>query len=205
MDIIHAIVTMQNWGDNTELIRSLKLDSHVISLFHIMGKHSYLMDVNFDDKDQLENWIVQIKSTELPSGVPAILRIETNRIIAVHKAKENFTLTDYHKMKEKYHFFVRIDIPHHDENLIIALKDEEIVHSILHVQGACSFISEIITDNYEEYKDLLKKIKNIESIYHIETQEVIKVIKYRNQILEDSGTLRYPQKENRELYTEMWL
>ena len=66
-DVIHALVSIQNWGDSIELVKILERNSHVISLFHIMGRHSYLMDTNFDSKTQLSIWIDKIKSIKLPS------------------------------------------------------------------------------------------------------------------------------------------
>jgi len=201
MNIIHAIVFIQNWGNGAELIRLLKDDPHVISLFHIMGRHSYLMDVNFDDKSQLESWIGKLKSISLPSGVPALIAMETQKIIEVLKSKSDFSLGDYRAMEEKFHFFMKIDNPHHDEKLIGLLRDDPIVFSNLHVQGENSFISEVITGDYAKYKNLLMKIKKLKSVHHIETQEVIAVLKYRNTIVDESGSLSQPREDIREMYT----
>ncbi len=196
---LHALVFIHNWGDNNELLQILKNSGNVISLFHIMGKSSYLIDANFDNKAQLEEWINHIKTIRVFS-VPAVISIETQKIIDSVKQKEDFNLNDYKNLTEKFHFFVKIDNPHHDERLISMLKNDPIVHSVLHVQGECSFIAEVITDDYDLYKYLLKNMKTLESIHHIETQEVISVIKYRNQIIDESGNLVFPKKDNREIY-----
>ncbi len=200
-DIIHALVFIQNWGDNTDLMGILKSNTNVISLFHIMGKRSYLIDANFDNKEQVEEWITRIKSVKLASGVPAVQSIETQKIIEVHKKKEDFSLQDYRNLVDKFHFFVKIENPHHDEDLIAVLNSDPIVQSILHVQGECSYIAEVITDDYSSYKSLLRKMKDLPSIQHLETQEIISVIKYRNQILDESGNLTLPEKDIREMYT----
>jgi hypothetical protein len=199
--VIHALVLMKNWGEDGEIVSILKNNNHVISLFHIMGKYSYLLDANFDDKAQLAGWISTMKSIKLPSGMPAIISLQTQRIIDVHKKKEDFTLSDYLGMKERYHFFVKIDNPHHDDALIKLLSKSPIVHSILHVQGENSFTIEVIVGDYSEYRKLLKEMKKLKTIHHIETQEVISVIKYRNQIIGDSGRPVMREADIRELYT----
>lgn len=201
MKIIHAIVSVQNWGESAGLTASLKLDSNVASLFHIMGDRSYLLDANFNDKEQLEKWIAKIKSISLPTSIPAVQSIETQKIIEVIKTKTEFNLGDYHNLSEKNHFFVKIDNPHQDEKLIKLLSDSSFVSSILHVQGRCSFIAEIITDDYESYKGLLLSLKELKSIQHLETQEVISVLKYRNTILDESGNLITPPVDTREMFT----
>jgi DNA-binding Lrp family transcriptional regulator len=200
-NIIHAIIFIQNWGENRDILQVLRNNPHIISLFHIMGRHSYLIDANFDDKGQLEEWIARIKAVKLPAGIPAIIAIQTQKIINVHKQKEGFDLKNYQGLKDQFHFFVKIDNPHDDQKLITLLKKNEIVHSILHVQGDCSFIVEVITGSYDKYRQLLGKMKSLPSIHHIETQEVISVIKYRNQVLDESGNMIYPEEDLRELYT----
>jgi hypothetical protein len=201
MKIIHAIIFLQNWGASEELITLLKRDPHVISLFHIMGRHSYLMDANFDSKPQLEKWIAGLKSVNLPSGVPAVISIETQKIIDVLKAKTDYGLSDYLKIGEKYHLFVKIDNPRHDDKLIALLGNSGIVMSTLHVQGESSFIAEVITGDYAEYKNLLSGLKTLDSIHHLETQEVISVLKYRNKIMDEGGNLVSPAVDIREMYT----
>jgi hypothetical protein len=201
MNIIHVIVFIHNWGNNAELMNFLRNNSFVISIFHIMGRRSYLIDANFDNKSQMEEWIGKVKSIKLPSDVPAIISIESQKIIDVYKSKEDYSLNDYLKLKDGYHFFVKIDNPHHDEGLIELLRKDPIVQSVLHIQGECSFISEVITDNYDNYKNLLKKMKDIESVNHIETHEVISVIKYRNQIIDEKGNLTFPREDLREIYS----
>ncbi len=200
-NILHAIVFIQNWGQEKIILDFLRKNTHVISIFHIMGRHSYLIDSNFDDKLQLEEWISQLKSLQLSSGMPAIISLQTQKVIEVLKRKEDFGLNDYKKIKEYFHFFMLIDNPHHDERLIKLLKSNELVYSILHTQGRNSFIVEVITESYADYKTLLSKMKKIRTIHHIETLEVILVNKYRNQILDSNGNLVYPQKDIRELYS----
>lgn len=201
MNLIHAIVFLQNWGESEDLIALLKRDPHVISMFHIMGRHSYLLDANFDNKNQLGAWVGRLKSIKLSSGVPAVISIETQKIIDVFKTKTDFNLGDYMNIAQKFHFFVKIDNPHHDDKLITMLRDNNIVLSNLHVQGECSFIAEVITDDYAKYKDLLLKIKKLETIHHIETQEVISVVKYRNRVMDESGNQVSPKDDIREMYS----
>ncbi|MBN2039911.1 MAG: hypothetical protein JW864_07720 [Spirochaetes bacterium] len=200
-NILHAVVFIQNWGEVTETLNFLRNNKHTISIFHIMGRHSYLIDSNFDNNEQLEKWIQQLKAIKLSSGIPAIISLQTQKIINVLKQKEDFGLQDYNNLPEKYHFFMMIDNPHHDERLINLLKKNEIVHSILHIQGGNSFVVEVITDNYNNYKKLLTKMKTIKTINHIETLEVILVNKYRNQVIDSGGNLIYPQEDIRELYS----
>jgi hypothetical protein len=199
--VIHALVLMQNWGDDGEIIKTLTENRHVISLFHVMGRHSYLMDANFDSKAQLAEWIGRMKSTRLKSGIPAIVAMQTQRIIDVHKKKDDFRLADYLSMKEPYHFFVKIDNPHHDDALLKLLAKSPIVHSILHVQGENSFTIEVIAADYNDYRALLSEMKMLKTIHHIETQEVISVLKYRNQILGPGGAPETSTDDIRELYT----
>jgi len=201
MTLLNAVVYIHNWGDKSDLVKVLKHNSHVSSLFHIMGRYSYLLDVNFDNKDQFEKWIDHIKNLKLSSGVPSVISVETQKIIEVIKKKDDFNLGDYKKTGEKSHFFLTIDNPHHDKNLISLLQGSDITHTLLHVQGSSSYITEIIAENYNEYKALLMELKNLTSIFHIETQEVISVIKYRNKILDESGNLVSPGEDTRELYS----
>lgn len=199
--IIHALVLMQNWGEDADIVSMLTQNRHVISLFHIMGRHSYLMDANFDGKAQLAEWITQMKATRLTSGIPAIISIQTQRIIDVYKKKDDFKLADYLDMKEPYHFFVKIDNPHHDDALLKLLTKSRIVHSILHVQGENSFTIEVIASSYDDYRSLLSEMKLLKTIHHIETQEVISVLKYRNQIIGAGGKPETGTDDIRELYT----
>lgn len=198
--VIHALVFIQTWGENNELLRVLTRNSHVVSVFHIMGRQSYLIDANFDDKRQMEDWIYLLKSIRLGSGVPAVIAIQSNKVIDVWKQKEQFSLKDYDGMKDKYHMFMMVDNPHGDEKLISVLGKFPIVYSTLHVQGEYSFIVEIITGDYGLFKELLGKIKKVKSVGHIETREVISVPKYRSRILDESGNLVYPQEDIRQLY-----
>ncbi len=201
MNVIHSIVFLQNWGTSVPLVKFIQNNQHAVSAFHIMGKHSYLLDANFDSKSQMENWINTVKSITLSSGIPAVIAMESQKIIEALKTKSDFGLEQYLSMKEKNHFFMKIDNPHGDARLISILYANSIMVSILHVQGACSFICEVIADEYEKYKMLLKEIKLIESVHHIETQEVVMVLKYRNKIIDESGALVLPENDIRELYT----
>jgi hypothetical protein len=166
-----------------------------------MGRHSYLMDANFDGKAQLAEWIGRMKASRLKSGIPAIINMQTQRIIDVHKKKDDFKLADYLGMKEPYHFFVKIDNPHHDDALLKLLTKSPIVHSVLHVQGENSFTIEVIAADYNDYRSLLTEMKMLKTIHHIETQEVISVLKYRNQILGPGGAPETAMDDIRELYT----
>lgn len=200
-NIINALVFIQNWGDKTQLLKELNNNKHVVSIFHIMGRYSYLIDANFDNKTQLEAWINKFKALELASGIPAVRDMQTQKILNVYKQKSSFTLEDYDNMKEKFHFFVIIDTPHHSEDLLKLMQNEDIVHSIVHIQGNNSLIAEIITPTHELYTSLLRKIPAIQSINRLNILEVVHVNKYRNQILDDVGNLVYPAEDIRELYT----
>lgn len=200
-NVIHALVLLQNWGGDETILKVLENNPHIISVFHVMGRYSYLLDVNFDNRGQLSAWIGHMKSISLPAGIPAIIAMQTQRIIDVIKFKETFSLTDYKDIKGKYHFFVRIDNPHHDKALINILSGNSIITSALHVQGDTSFIAEVIVDDYDKYRALLSSMKELETIHHIETQEVISVLKYRNQRLDGSGKLLPMQNDIREIYT----
>jgi len=200
-NILHALVFMQNWGDENVLVNFLKGNAHVISIFHVMGRHSYIVDSNFDDKTQLSDWINQIKALKLSAGIPAVTSIQTQKVIEVFKQKADFDLKDYRDLSDHFHFFMLIDNPHHDDKLIELLRKMRIVHSVLHTQGANSFIVEVITESYDSYKKLLGKTKTLKSIQHIETLEVISVKKYRSQVIDKGGKLSYPQIDIRELYT----
>ena len=199
--ILHGLVLIQTWGDNEELINVLKEDPHVISIFHIMGRHSYLIDVNFDMKDQLAQWILKIKSLKLPSGVPTVISIQSNKVIDVYKQKEAFNLADYQAVRDNYHMFMMIDNPHHDEKLISLLGSFQIVYTILHIQGEHSFIVELIADNYDSFKELLRKTKSLDAVWRIETHEVITVLKYRGQVMDEKGNLSSPRDDIRQLYS----
>jgi hypothetical protein len=199
--VINAIVLIQNWGDDREIINVMKDDSHIISIFHIMGRYSYLIDVNFDNMDQLSEWINLMKTVKLPGGVPAMQSVTTQRVIDVHKQKSDFTIEDYNKMKKKHHFFVEIDNPHHDEEVLSLIKESSIVYSVLHVQGETSYAIEVIVEDYDDYRKFLSGLKNVSTLHHIETFEVISILKYRNSILDDSGNPRPLADDHRELYT----
>lgn len=199
--IIHALVLIQNWGESDDIISTLKNDKHIVSIFHIMGRYSFLIDANFDNKQQLSDWVGRMKSIKLASGTPAIVSMQTQRIIDVHKKKEGYSLGDYLAMDMRYHFFVKIDNPHHDDALLKLLSKSPIVYSILHVQGENSFTIEVIVGDYDEYRKLLLEMKQLKTIHHIETQEVISVLKYRNQVIGEGGGPVTRGADIRELYT----
>ena len=199
--VLHALIFIQNWGEESGVMEFLKGNSHAISIFHVMGRYSYIIDSNFDDKEQLSDWINQLKSLKLAAGIPAVISMQTQKVIDVFKQKGEFDLKDYKDLTDRFHFFMLIDNPHHDEKLIELLKKMRIVYSILHIQGASSFIVEVITESYDSYRQLLGKTKTLKSIQHIETLEVISVKKYRNQVIDKGGRLSYPQTDVRELYT----
>lgn len=200
-DILNTLVFIQNWGDEDAVMQFLRRNAHAISIFHVMGRHSYIIDSNFDDKAQLDDWINDLKALRLSGGVPAVISVQTQKVIQVFKQKADFDLKDYKELTNRFHFFMLIDNPHHDDQLIELLKKMRIVQSILHTQGASSFIVEIITESYDSYKKLLGKAKALKSIRHIETLEVISVKKYRSRIIDRGGKLSYPQTDIRELYT----
>ncbi len=199
--VINAIILIQNWGDDKEILNVMKDDRHIISIFHIMGRYSYLIDVNFDNKEQLSNWINLMKSVKLPGGFPAMQSLNTQRVIDVHKQKSDFSIEDYNKMKKAHHFFVEIDNPHHDEEILAVIKESPIVYSVLHVQGESSYTIEVIVDDYDDYKEFLARLKNVSTLHHIETFEVISIMKYRNRILDEGGKLIQPSDDHRELFT----
>ncbi len=200
-NILQAVVYIQNWGESSDVVDILKFNSNVISVFHIMGGYSYLIDANFDSKAELEKWIEHMKSIKLSSGVPAVTAIKTQKIIEINKNKSDFSLSDYMKMDNAYHFFILVDVPHRDEQLIEMAQNSQRVSSLVHIQGDHSYVAEVICDDYDEYRKFLRNIKQLESINRVETQEVISVIKYRNQILDESGKLSTPREDNREMYT----
>lgn len=200
-NIIHAIVHIQNWGESSGVMEALVRSKNVISVFHVMGRASYLVDVNFDSKAELEVWINQVKAIRLASGVPAIIAIRTQKVIEAHKQKRGFDLASYRNLGRMFHFFLNIDVPHHDEETVALLQGSDIVHTVLHVQGEHSFVAEIITERYDAYKSLLKSLKGAGGVNHLETQEVIAVHKYRNQVFDETGNLTYPREDIREMFS----
>ncbi|MBP7738308.1 MAG: Lrp/AsnC family transcriptional regulator [Spirochaetes bacterium] len=199
--IIHALVLIQNWGESGDIVATLESDRHIVSIYHIMGRYSYLIDANFDSKEQLSGWVNRMKSIKLASGTPAIISMQTQRIIDVHKKKDDYSLGDYLALDQRYHFFVKIDNPHHDDALLKLLTKSPIVYSVLHVQGENSFTIEVIVSDYDEYRKLLNEMKQLKTIHHIETQEVISVVKYRNQVIGAGGQPVTKDTDIRELYT----
>lgn len=199
--VINAIVLIQNWGDDKEILKVMKDDRHIISIFHVMGRYSYMIDANFDNMSQLSDWINLMKCIKLPGGVPAIKTLNTQRVIDVYKQKEGFSLKDYLEMTEKHHFFVEIDNPHHDDEVLSLIRESNIVYSVLHVQGETSFTLEVIVEDYNDYREFLGRLKKVSTLHHIETFEVISIQKYRNTILDEGGNLTRYDTDLRELYT----
>ena len=199
--LLHALITVTSWGEKSELEHVMTHSPNSASVFHMMGKCSYIIDANFDDKQQLEDWIGTMKGLRLPSGVPAILSLQTLKIIDVYKQKGRFDLKNYREMNESSHFFMYIDVEGSGDDVIGYIKNIDLVHSMLHIQGEHSFVMEIIAENYYKYKEMLWMLKSLKSVRHVETQEVIKVVKYRNQILDESGSLAYPQEDTRQMFT----
>ena len=201
VSILHALIEVSNWGDAKELEHVMTRNSNVASVYHMMGGCSYLLDANFDDKLQLEEWVSLMKGFKLPAGVPAILSLRTLKIIDVYKQKGRFDLKNYREIGDASHFFVFMDIEGSGDDVIGYVKNNDLVHSMLHIQGDHSFVLEVIAENYLKYKEMLWMMKSLKSVRHIETQEVIAVKKYRNQIVDESGSLAYPQEDIRQLYT----
>jgi hypothetical protein len=199
--VLHAFIAVSNWGDSKELEYVMTHNTHVVSVFHVMGDCSYILDANFDNKHQLEEWIGLIKGLKLASGVPSVLNLRTIKIIDVYKQKGKFDIRDYRELNDKSHFFMYVDVEGNGDDLIGYVGNVDLVHSMLHVQGAHSFVMEVIADNYDRYKEMLGAIKSLKSVRHVETQEVISVVKFRNQIVDDNGALAYSGEDIRQLYT----
>ena len=199
--VLHALIAVSNWGEKNELEYLMTHSQHAVSVFHMMGKSSYLIDANFDSKLQLEEWISVMKGLKLASGVPSITSLTTQKIIDVHKQKGQFDLTDYRGAGAASHFFMYVDVAGSGDDLISYLKNNELVQSVVHIQGEHSFAVEVIAENYYKYKEALGMIKALRSVSRVVTQEVIRVIKYRNQILDESGSLAYPREDIREMFT----
>jgi len=198
--VLHGLIFIQTWGECDELLQFLKGNEFVFSVFHIMGRHSYLVDALFDQKDELEQWIARVRAFKLDSGVPAVLATQSNKVIAVYKRKEDFSLKNYREIRDRNHMFMMINNPTNDAALLALLEELPTVHSILHVQGVHSFMVELIMEDYENFRELLTKIKALGTVQHIETQEVINVHKYRNTILDEKGELVVPKQDIRELF-----
>ena len=198
--VLHALIAVTNWGEKQELEYLMTHSPHAVSVFHMMGKSSYLVDANFDSKKQLEEWISVMKGLKLASGVPSITSLQTQKIIDVYKQKGQFDLNDYRGTEGSSHFFMYVDVIGSGDDLIGYVKNSDLAHSVVHMQGEHSFAIEVIAENYYKYKELLGMIKSFRSVSRVETQEVIRVIKYRSQILDESGSLAYPQEDIREMF-----
>jgi hypothetical protein len=199
--ILHALIAVSNWGDAKELEKVMTHNGNVASVYHMMGGCSYLLDANFDNKLQLEEWISIMKGVKLPSGVPAILSLRTLKIIDVYKQKGSFDLKNYREIGDASHFFMYLDVEGSGDDVTGYVKSNDLVHSMLHIQGDHSFILEVIADSYSKYKEMLWMMKSLKSVRRVETQEVIVVKKYRNQIVDEHGSLVYPQEDIRQLFT----
>ncbi|HEY1407214.1 MAG TPA: hypothetical protein VF857_11440 [Spirochaetota bacterium] len=199
--VLHALIAVSNWGEAAELERVMMQSSHVVSVFRMMGGYSYLLDANFDSKEQLKGWIDQVKSLKLASGVPSVLHLRTLKIIDLYKQKGQFDLNNYKSLAEMSHFFMYVDVEGSGDDLAAYIKCTDCVHSMIHIQGDHSFVMEVIAEKYDNYKEMLGMVKSLKSVRHVETQEVISVIKFRNQIVDESGSLAYPNEDIRQLYT----
>ncbi len=200
-DFFNALILVQNWGNSVELEKIMNNNKHIISLYHMMGEASYLLDTNFDDKNQLSEFINHLKGYKLEGNVPAVIKLQTQKIIDIHKQKSNFTLRDYINDKRHFHFFTYVDNTGSDDEVINFASENENIYSVLHIQGPHSFVMEIMTSDYNSYKTILSKMKQLKSVKQIITQEVIKVIKYRNQAIDEMGSLIYPLNDIREMFT----
>ncbi len=199
--VLHALIAVSNWGEASGLEKNMTQNVHVASVFRMMGGCSYLLDANFDSKEQLKDWIDNVKSFKLPSGVPGVLNLRTLKIIDVYKQKGDFDLKDYKEIRDSLHFFIYVDVEGSSDELVAAIKGNDDVHSMLHIQGEHSFVMEVIVENYDRYKEIISAVKSLKSVTHVETQEVISVIKFRNQIVDASGSLAYPSEDIRQLFT----
>ncbi|MGL4369435.1 MAG: hypothetical protein ACRCUT_07170, partial [Spirochaetota bacterium] len=138
--VLHALIAVTNWGEAHELEHVMSHSPNAVSVFHMMGKCSYIIDANFDSKQQLEDWLTSMKELKLASGVPSILSIRTLKIIDVYKQKGQFDLKNYKELSETPHFFMYVDVEGSGDDLIGYVKNNEAVHSMLHVQGEHSFV-----------------------------------------------------------------
>ncbi len=198
--VIQALISIQNWGSNKTLVNELISKSNIISLYHTMGDASFILDTNFDDKHQLENFIEDLKIIN-HSGTPAIRKITTEKIIDVIKQKQNFSLEDYGQAKEIYHFFTYVDVIGKEMKFVQFCENCDIIHSALHIQSSHSFVIEVIAKTYADFRDLISKIRSVKNVVHLTSQEVISVKKYRNRVLRDSGEIELAHQDIRELYS----
>lgn len=198
--IIQALVSIQNWGSNTKLVSELISNPHIISLYHTIGDASFILDTNFDDKSQIENFIEELKTIN-HSGTPAIRKITTEKIISVLKQKKDFTLEDYRNPDEIFHFFTYVDVIGNEKHFLKFCENSDIIHSALHIQSNHSFVIEIIADTYKDFRKLIADIRSVKNVTHLVSQEVISVKKYRNRVLRESGKIEFAHEDTRELYS----
>ena len=199
--LLNAIISIQNWGNSTDLEKLMKYNSNIASVFHTMGSSSYILDTGFRLKSELEAWLKLFKGLTLSSGVPAVLKIRTQKVIEVLKSKEQNKLQEYLKTAEKQHFFMYIDTYVDSTGFINYMNSVNCVYSLLHLQGEHSYVAEVIPNDYSDYKDLLQNLKKLDGILRIDTHEVISVLKYRGEIVDDKGNLLFPEEDTREMFT----
>jgi hypothetical protein len=81
-------------------------------------KPYFIVNSNFDDKAQLSDWINQLKAITLGAGIPAVISMQTQKVIEVFKQKDDFDLKDYKDLMDCFHFLMLIDNTHNDDKLI---------------------------------------------------------------------------------------
>lgn len=198
---VSALVSIRDWGQSLELEKILKYNSSVVSVFHMMGGSSYIIDTAFESKKQLEEWIRHMKAVKLAGGVPAILNMQTQKVIEADKQKQQYSLSDYLSNQERLHFFMFVDTFGDSNDFLEYTENASAVQSVVHIQGEHSYVIEIISDNYDDYKVLLHNIKNLKSVNRVVTQEVISVLKYRGEISDEAGQLLFPEEDTREIFS----
>lgn len=198
--IIHALISVQNCGSNIQLVKGLVSIPHIISLYHTMGDASFILDTNFDNKQQLASFIEELKTIS-SSGAYSIRKLTTEKIIEVHKQKKNFSLEDYKDFGDIFHFFTYVDVIGKEKKFLNYCKGKDAIHSLLHIQSNHSFVIEIITETYVEFRKIISEIREVKNVTHLVSREVISVEKYRNRVLRESGEIELAHKDIRELYS----
>lgn len=198
---LNALVSINNWGQSSELEKILKYNSNVRSLFHMMGGSSYIIDAVFSSKKDIEEWIRHMKAVKLAGGVPSILNMQTQKVIEINKQKDQFSLSNYLSSQDQLHFFMFVDTYGDSHDFLDFAEEADAVQSVIHIQGEHSYAIEIISSQYDDYKTLLHNVKNLKSVNRVVTQEVISVLKYRGEISDESGQLLFPEEDLRELFS----
>ncbi|MEE9910151.1 MAG: hypothetical protein K4571_00365 [Deltaproteobacteria bacterium] len=61
-NVLPATIFVQKWGEEGGLIEFPGGNPHAISIFHVIGRHSYIVDSNSDDRGRFNDWsILQIQ------------------------------------------------------------------------------------------------------------------------------------------------